>query len=241
MGKAPSLLHCCCHVWREGRSGGYANPCCGYGYERRSARTYPYLYPCDTRHVTCAGYPYPWYSLLTKSCIYQEVHKCKYEESGLMLFLIDSICLGKVVTITRCLKTKIPIEHHLAEGPIIHLPNFVIPGLGHTCAFNVTHAKEREQNKSKDCLVQTVTITHSILKSGLEQLMLQPPCASQGTFQGAQTRQHHQALQWVHALNTCPIPCSFKGNAYSLNTTVFQRHLAKVQCQKTQRRWETEW
>ena len=47
----------------EGGSGGYANPCHGYGYKCRSARPYLYLYPRDTRHVTRAGYPYPWYSL----------------------------------------------------------------------------------------------------------------------------------------------------------------------------------
>ena len=66
MSKAPSSLRRRCRVWREGRSGGYANPCRGYGYERGSARTYPYPYPRDTRHVTRAGYPYPWYSLVLK-------------------------------------------------------------------------------------------------------------------------------------------------------------------------------
>ena len=72
MSEAPSSLRRRCRVWREGRSGGYANPCrgygyanpCrGYGYEHGSARTYPYPYPRDTHHVTRAGYPYPWYSL----------------------------------------------------------------------------------------------------------------------------------------------------------------------------------
>ena len=63
MGEAPSTLHRRCRVWREGRSGRYANPCHGYRYEHRSARTYPYPYPRDTCHVTHVGYPYPWYSL----------------------------------------------------------------------------------------------------------------------------------------------------------------------------------
>ena len=49
----------------EGGSGGYANPCRGYGYECGSARPYPYPYPRDTRHVTRVGYPYPWYTLPT--------------------------------------------------------------------------------------------------------------------------------------------------------------------------------
>ena len=39
-------------MWREAGSGGYANPCCGYGYERGLAGPYPY--------------PYPWYTLLAR-------------------------------------------------------------------------------------------------------------------------------------------------------------------------------
>ena len=108
-------------------------------------------------------------SCLTKSCIYQGVCEHKHEESGLMPFLIGSIRLADVVATTRCLKTKIPIEHNLAEGPIVHPSDFVVPRLSHTCASNVTRTKEREQNKSKDHLVQTATVTHSVLKSGLEQ------------------------------------------------------------------------
>ena len=44
MGKAPLLLCHHCHVWREGRSGRYANLCHRYGYEHGSARTYLYLW-----------------------------------------------------------------------------------------------------------------------------------------------------------------------------------------------------
>ena len=61
--KAWARRHCCCHVWREGGRGGYENLCCRYGYERRLARLYLYLYPCDTCHMTHVGYPYPWYTL----------------------------------------------------------------------------------------------------------------------------------------------------------------------------------
>ena len=82
-------------------------------------------------------------SCLTKSCIYQEVCECKHEESELMPYFINSIHLGEVVTITCHLKTKIPIEHHLAEGPIIHPSDFIIPGLSHTCISNIACTEER--------------------------------------------------------------------------------------------------
>lgn len=84
--------------------------------------------------------------------------------------LIHSIRLGDVVATTRRLETKIPVEHHLADGPIIHPSGFVVPGLGHTCASNVARAKERERNESKDRLVQTAAVAHSVLESDLEQV-----------------------------------------------------------------------
>ena len=58
---------CCCRVWREGGRGRYENPCRGYGYEHGLARPYLYPYPRDTHHMTCAGYPYPWYTLVSLS------------------------------------------------------------------------------------------------------------------------------------------------------------------------------
>ena len=64
----------CCRMWREGGRGGYENPCRGYGYERGSARPYLYPYPRDTRHMTRAGYPYPWYTLVP--ALYPYPHPC---------------------------------------------------------------------------------------------------------------------------------------------------------------------
>ena len=63
----------CCRVWREEGRGRYENPCRGYGYECRSARPYPYPYLCNTHHMTCTGYPYPWYTLTTSDLLQNSI------------------------------------------------------------------------------------------------------------------------------------------------------------------------
>ncbi|KAH0835635.1 hypothetical protein J3R83DRAFT_9385 [Lanmaoa asiatica] len=99
-----------------------------------------------------------------------EVHDRKHEELGLMKSLADSILLGDVVASTRRLKAKIPVEHHVTEGHVIHPSGFVVPGPGHTSTSDVARAKERERNENNDRAVQTAAVAHCVLESDFKQV-----------------------------------------------------------------------
>jgi len=99
-----------------------------------------------------------------------EVNARKYEELGLMQSAADSILSGDVVATTRRLKAKIPVEHHAAEGHVIHPSGFVVPGPGHSSTSDVARAKEKERNDNKDRLVQTAAVAHRVLESDFEQV-----------------------------------------------------------------------
>jgi len=98
------------------------------------------------------------------------VHERQHEELGLMQSLSDSILSGDVVATTRRLKAKIPVEHHVAEGHVVHPSGFVVPGPGHTSTSVVARAKEKERNEKKDHLVQTAAVAHRVLESDFEQV-----------------------------------------------------------------------
>jgi len=98
------------------------------------------------------------------------MHERKHDESGLMPSLTDAILSGDVVATTRRLKAKIPVEHHVAEGHVVHPSGFVVPGPGYTSTSDVARAKERERNENKDRLVQTVAVAHCVLESDFEQV-----------------------------------------------------------------------
>lgn len=87
-----------------------------------------------------------------------------------MQSLTDSIRSGDVIATTRRLKAKIPVEHHAAEGHIVHPSGFVVPGPGHTSTSDVARAKERERNEDLDRAVQTAAVAHRVLESNFEKV-----------------------------------------------------------------------
>ena len=87
-----------------------------------------------------------------------------------MQSLTDSICSGDVTATPRRLKAKIPVEHHVAEGHIVHPSGFVVPGPGHSSTSDVARAKEKERNENKDRLVQTAAVANRVLESDFEQV-----------------------------------------------------------------------
>ncbi|KAG6372594.1 hypothetical protein JVT61DRAFT_7708 [Boletus reticuloceps] len=98
-----------------------------------------------------------------------EVNARKHE-IGLMQSVADSTLSGDVVATTRRLKAKIPVEHHAAEGHVIHSSGFVVPGPGHSSTSDVARAKEKERNDKKDRLIQTAAVAHRVLESDFEQV-----------------------------------------------------------------------
>ena len=98
------------------------------------------------------------------------MYESKVEQSGLMWSLTDSILSGDVVASTRRLKAKIPVEHQVAEGHIVHPSGFIVPGPGHTSTSDVARAKEKERNERKDSLVQTAAVAHRVLESDFEKV-----------------------------------------------------------------------
>ena len=101
---------------------------------------------------------------------FQEVFGREQEELGLMQPLTHSIQSGDVVATTRRLQAKIPVEHHVADGHIIHPSGFVVPGPGHTSTSDVARAKERERNEGIDRAIQTAAVAHRVLESDFEQV-----------------------------------------------------------------------
>ena len=108
MGQAPSSLRV------EGGSGGYANPCRGYGYERGSAGPYPY--PRDTRHVTRAV---PLFTLIGLLTSLYDIFLCGCPSSKIRLISSDNNqILNCCVRGSKCLAQVREIKTHLVPRQV---------------------------------------------------------------------------------------------------------------------------
>ena len=87
-----------------------------------------------------------------------------------MQSLTHLIGTGDVVASTRRLLSKVPVEHHIAQGHVVHPSGFVVPGPGHTSTSDVARAKERERNERLDRAVQTAAVAHCVLESDFDQV-----------------------------------------------------------------------
>jgi len=93
-----------------------------------------------------------------------------HEDLGLAPSLTHSIRKGDVVASTRRYLSKVPVEHLVPEGHIVHPSGFVCPGPGHSSTSDAARAKERERNEGIDRAIQTAAVAHRVLESDFEQV-----------------------------------------------------------------------